>query len=37
LLPQRSLTKLTFFQMTGVSPLKLAQQLDVFLSAFTEI
>ncbi|MEO8393234.1 MAG: response regulator [Chloroflexota bacterium] len=36
LMPLRSLTKLTFFQMTGVSPLKLAQQLDIFLSAFIE-
>jgi CheY-like chemotaxis protein len=37
LLPLRSLTKLTLFQIAALSPLKLAQQLDVFLSAFTEI
>ena len=37
LLPLHSLTKLTLFQMSGSSPLQLAQQLQAFLSAFTEI
>jgi CheY-like chemotaxis protein len=37
LLALHSLTKLTFFQMSGISPLKLGQQLGAFLNAFTEI